>query len=378
MSDAITSILFTGDFCPHLRTEQLCREKNYDAIFNDMTEILRDADFSITNLECPLTVSNEKIEKVGPHLKADCQSIEALKHIHCDAVTLANNHILDYGQKGLMETINVCQSNSILFLGAGINTEQAAQPLIVKLNETEFVFLNYCENEFSIALNGKPGANELLTSSVYRDIMKYKTCENVVAIIIHGGNEHYRLPNPRIVDKYRLFAEFGADLIVCHHSHCYSGYEIYDGTPIFYSLGNFIFDWKNEPNSLFNTGIAVKILFKNRNFDSFKIIPFKQYFNEKGVKQLTDKEKTVFDESLKYLLEVINSKEKLEKEWNSFCNEKIKYYYSTLFNYGKFYKLLMRMGITPNSLVKKGRKLRLLDMFRCDAHRKVIEHILEY
>ena len=237
------SILITGDFCPHKRIEQAFLKKEYKDVFNGFEIITNDCDWAITNLECPLTLSNNSIEKTGPNLKAHPDCIEGIKFGGFNVVNLANNHIMDYGEQGLIDTINICEKNKIHYVGAGQNINKVSKPLYLTVKETKIAIVNFCENEWSIAGKNKAGANPLNPIINYYQIKEAKENSDFALVIVHGGNEQYKYPSPRMVETYRFFADCGANTVIGHHTHCPSGYERYNNVPIFYSLGNLIFDW---------------------------------------------------------------------------------------------------------------------------------------
>src|SRR5690606_32783093 len=121
----MTQVLITGDFAPARRLERLILSGAGRDIYGNFYPHLKDNDLTITNLECPLTNSGNKIPKVGPNLKAHPQCVSALIDGNFNLVTLANNHILDFGMGGLRSTIEVCQANNINFVGAGSDLNQA-------------------------------------------------------------------------------------------------------------------------------------------------------------------------------------------------------------------------------------------------------------
>jgi poly-gamma-glutamate synthesis protein (capsule biosynthesis protein) len=110
MNKLSVKIFISGDFCPARRAVDLLRQDNAaKSVFGDFCEIIQDADISITNLECPLTRSNDGIKKIGPNLKAPSEIATLLESAGFDLVTLANNHIYDYGQQGLCDTLEALQ-----------------------------------------------------------------------------------------------------------------------------------------------------------------------------------------------------------------------------------------------------------------------------
>ena len=94
-------------------------------------------------------------------------------------------------------------------------------------------------------------------------------------IIVHGGHEMYQLPSPRMVEMYHFYIDIGATAVINHHQHCYSGYEIYKGCPIFYGLGNLCFDRRERRDSIWNEGYMV-VLSLDVNKISYSIIPYMQ------------------------------------------------------------------------------------------------------
>src|SRR5690606_35196114 len=171
-------------------------------------------------------------------------AVSLLKHAGGNLVTLNNTHIMDLGVKGLASTLELCRRNNIDAAGVGLTSNQRSQRFLQEKNGKKLVILNFAENEFNKI--GEAGANTINLIENFNQIKEAKKSADFLMVIVHGGREHYQLPTPDVRERYRFFAEVGADLIVAHHPHCYSGYEIYNGTPIFYSLGNFLFDYKKK------------------------------------------------------------------------------------------------------------------------------------
>ena len=239
-------VVVTGDFAPIYRTASLIKIKNYKLIYNDVLPVLKSADLAISNLETPLTLSDTKIEKTGSVLKALPESVEAIKYGGISLVTLANNHIFDYGEVGLKDTIDVLEANQIAYVGAGDCNKKARKPYVFEKNNKKLSIFSIAENEWSTTLGNRYGANPLNEIENYYDIVTAKKTSDFVLVIVHGGLEYYHLPSPRIKKLFRFFIDVGADAVISHHTHYYSGYEIYKNKPIVYGLGNFIFDLPDE------------------------------------------------------------------------------------------------------------------------------------
>ena len=112
-------ILITGDFYGGDRLEEQVLRKDYDLIFNDFLPIIRKADIAITNLEAPLLKIGSPIKKTGPAIKVIPETINAIKYAGFNILTLANNHIMDYGEVGLQSTLRLCVENNIESVGVG-------------------------------------------------------------------------------------------------------------------------------------------------------------------------------------------------------------------------------------------------------------------
>ena len=216
----------------------------------DVVKAFSDSDFNVLNLESPLTMAGKehKILKTGPHLKALPETIGALNILKTSLVTLANNHIYDYGYKGLNDTLELCKKNNIATIGADVTLKGASKIFLKKFDQLTIAFVNIAENEWCNANETHGGANPMNIIANTRSINEAKKLADIVILIIHGGHELYHFPSPRMVDQYRFYAEQGASVIVSHHSHYISGYEIFNGVPIFYGLGNFLFDSMDNAN----------------------------------------------------------------------------------------------------------------------------------
>lgn len=246
-----------GDFCPigKLADDQARRDSRW---LGDLRYELTDADFNIVNLECPLTNSNTKILKSGPNLKADPRTIDVLKQASINVVTLANNHIMDYGEQGLIDTLELLGENGIAYAGVGTNLREATKPLVLKKDSLKIAILSICEQEFSIASPIYPGAAPIDIVENYITIRDLKDQVDHIILIVHGGIENYAYPTPLQIKTYRFFAELGVSAVIGHHSHCPQPFELYMGVPIFYGIGNFVFDEDGNPDS-WDMGLSVSM-----------------------------------------------------------------------------------------------------------------------
>lgn len=369
------SILITGDFCPVNRTADLISEAKIELLFNDFLSFVKNAGLAVTNLECPLTDSKSKISKSGPALKAPFDTAEILSKAGFNLVSLANNHIMDYGPTGLTSTLDACNHYNIGHVGAGAGLDQARAAFITKQGNTKIAILNFAENEFSTTNDNHYGSNPIDPVENYYDILKAKRDADHVIVIVHGGHEMYNLPSPRIKSTFRFYADAGASVILSHHAHCYSGYEVFKGVPIFYGLGNLVFDKPSRRNSPWNYGYAVE-LFIDKSV-TFSVIPYEQSNAKPGVRLLEGKDKREFHDNIEYLNSIISDDALLKAEFVKYCNKVKERYLSFLepHSFNLIHSLRSRR-LFPSLLTGK-KKTLYLNLMRCESHREVLLNLLD-
>lgn len=376
VNNSKVSIFISGDFCPIHRVASLLELKNVDVVFKDILPIIRNADISITNLECPLSDSNDAIKKTGPVIKGNPASLSFLEFAGFNILTLANNHILDYGQRGLEDTIKAIGRTDLKGIGAGMNYEDASNICFTKVNGLEIAFLNFAENEWSTTFGNNAGANPIDPILNFYQIKKAREIADKVIVICHGGHEMYRLPSPRMKKLFRFYVDSGADAVINHHTHVVSGYEVYHKAPIFYSLGNFLFDNPLKRNNLWNKGIAVVLNVTKDNID-FTIYPFSQC-NERAEIILQDG-KAFQDEQDKMLSlnDIIADDDLLLNHFYEFVRSNKKLYNTYLEPHGnRILNALRNRNLFP-SLWNQRKKLYLLNLVRCESHRDIILNLLK-
>ena len=246
---------FFGDFCPIGRMDAVKPADN--SWLGDVADWVKAADLNIFDLECPLTDHSNRLFKSGPHLKANPDRISLIKNAGFGVATLANNHILDYGAEGLLDTINILEQNQISYVGASASPEKCKNPLRINVKGKKIGLVNFTHTEFSTADSGHIGANGLDIIDNYAQIMDVKTDCDYVFVIIHAGIEMYKYPSPKLQKMCKFFASLKVTAVICHHSHVVCGYEVYGGIPIFYGLGNFILDFPGKPVE-FRKGLSVR------------------------------------------------------------------------------------------------------------------------
>lgn len=363
----MAKILIAADFVPMDRVASLVEKECYREIFEEIIRYTSDADYSIVNLEAPVVKGEylNPIKKCGPALKCNSNAIKALKYAGFNMVTLANNHFYDYGDEAVKNTLTICQNDNIAYVGGGENIEEASQTKFFEAKELKIAIINCCEHESSIATDCTGGSNPLDPIKQYYAIQEAKNIFDKVIVIVHGGHEGYQLPSPRMKKTYRFFIDAGADVVLNHHQHCYSGYEIYKQKPIFYGLGNFSFNRDNKRNILWNEGYMVMLDFKINDIE-FDLIPYIQGKDKAGIKILKDKSQ--FENSINKLNSIIANDQLLNNNHKKWMKQTSKIYKYSLEPYqGHFLFSLYKRGLLP-SFITNYKKLRIRNFCECEAH----------
>ena len=367
-------ILVAGDFCPTERLKPIVESGDYHSIFCEVESTIKSADFSIVNYECPAVLGDyPPIKKCGPNLSSSSKGIEAIKYAGFNIATLANNHILDFGTQGLMDTVNLCSQYNIDTVGVGKNLEDASKILYKRKDGETLAIINCCEHEFSIAGDDTAGANPLDPIQQYYKIKEAKQSADYVLVIVHGGHEHYQLPSPRMVETYRFFIDAGADAVINHHQHCFSGYEIYKEKPIFYGLGNFCFD-RGRENSIWNEGFLVEFEFSKESIQ-YQLYPYLQSNCDTKISFL--KNQDTWERRINELNNTIADKNLLKSSCDTFYNTRQSSIKLLLEPYkSKVFRKLYLLKLLP-SWLSKSKILQIQNYINCESHLDILIHCIK-
>jgi len=215
------------------------------------------------NVEAPLQGFGKAVNKTGPLVNQDTHAAEWLQQLGFDLFSLANNHIHDYGDEGLLATRNSFPIGSVL----GVGEEEDAYRMCVKTVEgIKYGFVAYGENGYG-ALNGEShiGYAWVNHSRVDKDISRFKAQVDVLVVQVHAGVEMLDVPIPEWRKRFYEIMDQGADILIAHHPHVLQGIEFYNGKPICYSLGNFYFDYPSN-HSQWNIGGILEIEIKDAQY----------------------------------------------------------------------------------------------------------------
>ena len=369
-------ILIAGDLVPNHRLATMVDEGDVGDILCNIKPFTDVADYSMVNLEAPIVIHPASaIRKKGPALKTGKQVLQLIANAGFDGVTLANNHFRDYGQTGIEDTLAMLDSAHVDYVGGGITIKEAQRPLVKEFDGEKVAFVNVCEHEFSVATKQNGGSSPIDVADVYYQIQTAKKLADYVVLITHGGHEHFQYPSPRMKKWYRFFVDAGADAVVNHHQHCFSGFEVYNGSPIFYGLGNFCFDKKGRTYSIWNEGYWVMLDLSNDKI-GFDIMPYSQCDEKVGVFPMEGERKDGFWKRMNGINHVIENDVELHVVYEAFLKEKKREILAVFGPTGNRYvNALIHRSLLP-PLLSKEKASEIYDYLCCEAHRDISQWAL--
>jgi poly-gamma-glutamate synthesis protein (capsule biosynthesis protein) len=209
--------------------------------FADLNGLLASADVAFVNLESVLASSNlprARGRHRVPALRGTPSAAKILAQAGIDVVSVANNHVFDVGTAGLGESLSVLRAAGIAPCGAGLSTDEAFAPAIVNVGNKKVGFISFA---FGVNHNPTPpGVYANFHDDPVGRLRALKSSVDVAVVSIHWGDEYQNQPADYQVRLAHRLVEAGADAIIAHHPHVLQGMEAWNGRPIFYSLGNFM------------------------------------------------------------------------------------------------------------------------------------------
>jgi len=366
------NILVSGDICPHGHTETRVLAGESAAILAGISGMLADKHLSIVNLEAPMTDRPAPIDKTGPNLIVPPRSVELLQAGGWDVACCANNHIGDQGPAAAVQTLDILARHGIASVGAGKNLEEARRPMFIEREGKRVAILAFAEHEFGTATPTQAGSNPLEPLRNIGQIREAARQADITLVLIHGGNEFLPIPAPRVIETYRAFAEAGASAVIGGHTHCPQGFEIWQGVPIVYSLGNLLFDMDTTglPNEGYNwwTGMSVRIGFDGSRAARLEVLP--HHFRPCGeaVLPLEGDARTRFFDYYNYISGALADPVQVQRCFDAWCLTRMQKEFAFI---GKpFY---------PADWLDRESRMRLLavrNIHTCEAHNEVLTHTL--
>jgi poly-gamma-glutamate synthesis protein (capsule biosynthesis protein) len=273
-----------GDIIPGRHVAEQMAQRGTDWPFKRIASVVRGAQVTFGDLECPLSdlypPPYDGMEFIAP-----AKTIDGIKMLGMDFMTLANNHSTNFGRPAFSDTLRLLKANNIKYAGGGNDYTEAHRPAIVEAGGVKFAFLSYNGIEGSInASAAEPGVawigiepwspdNPEDFDTVEREVMEARKQADFVIACFHWSKEYEYRPNPSMVALARRACDAGADMVIGQHPHSIQSLEYYKGKFIAYSLGNFIFDQRFSEQV--REGVVLKCRFKNNILVALELIPYR-------------------------------------------------------------------------------------------------------
>jgi poly-gamma-glutamate capsule biosynthesis protein CapA/YwtB (metallophosphatase superfamily) len=237
------TFLAVGDICLAQGVEKKMAQKGRGYPFDALRPLLKQADIVFGNLECCLATSGRKVPKTY-NFRGHPRGALALREAGFTVVSLANNHSLDYGRVALAETLRHLNEQKVIPVGGGRTLAEAHAVRIVSVRGLRVGFLAYLGLFPSVLPlhDNEPGLAMASLDAIRRDVRAARKKVDVLIVSLHAGEEYHFTHSARQREMARAAIDAGADMVIGHHPHVVQDTEIYRGKPIFYSLGNFVFN----------------------------------------------------------------------------------------------------------------------------------------
>ena len=229
---------FAGDFCSKPSTSEI-------RVSDELKSLIQSCDMKVVNFEVPLKPNVELPPQKRERFFQNDDAPNFLRGLGFNLFQFANNHAFDWGEAGFKKTKVALRDQSF---GAG-TYDEAYKPKIIEKNGVKIGFLAVCFAAYKgvfddVSQHEGLGCAYINDLRVNHDIIEAKKQVDYLFILPHDGIEYIDIPMPETIARYRDFIDWGADAVIGTHPHCPQGWEEYKGKPIFYSLGNFLFNSK--------------------------------------------------------------------------------------------------------------------------------------
>ena len=273
--DRRVTLMAVGDVMLGRTIGEMIENEGTAAPFQFVAETLMSADITIGNLECPITSRGEAEPKTYT-FRAPTGAGDSLAQAGFDLVSLANNHVLDFGSIGLEDTLKNLSTAGVHSVGAGMNKSQAYAPVFLEIDGLRLAFLAFADippadYDYQVWEAGpnKPGIAWAHSVEVREGIIHAKENADVVIVLVHNGYEIVQNVFSAQQEIARVAIDSGASLVIGSHPHVLQRIESYKDGLIAYSMGNFVFD-----NFLFppNYSAILSVELSPNGIESFELI----------------------------------------------------------------------------------------------------------
>ncbi|MCC5830585.1 MAG: CapA family protein [Phycisphaeraceae bacterium] len=277
----VSRILFGGDWAA-VREFTEISQTDPKTLYGSLLAAIGAANLAVVNLECPLG-GEDPIIKDGPNFRCDLGCAAALAGAGFQIATLANNHIFDQGLSGLVSTLQSCRDAGLETVGAGLDLDQAARPIVRDVGGTRVGMIALADAEEGLADQGRGGAAPIFDVNVLDRCRSARGKCDLLVAIVHGGKEYAPYPSPYWYRQVLALVDAGVDAIIGHHPHVPQGVTIAharDGraVPVVFSTSNFVFPPRmpTEVSSAWmNLGYMVQLGLEGGSIRSVELLPYR-------------------------------------------------------------------------------------------------------
>lgn len=245
-----------------------------DCMSDALMQEMQSADILMINNEFTYSTRGTPLEGKDYTFRADPRRVCEIQALGTDVLSLANNHVYDYGEEALLDTLATVEEAGIPYVGAGKNLEDAMKPVYFIANGRKIAIVSATQIERSTnytkeATETTAGVLKTLDPEKFVSVIeKAKDKSDYVVAFVHWGTEHTSDYGSDQEELGKIFIDAGADVVIGGHTHCLQGFAYYNGKPIIYSLGNF---WFN--NKTIDTGLSQVIIHTDSNEIDFRFLP---------------------------------------------------------------------------------------------------------
>jgi poly-gamma-glutamate capsule biosynthesis protein CapA/YwtB (metallophosphatase superfamily) len=275
------TLALTGDVMLGRGVNEVLRTARPAEPWGDVLPLLLSADLRVINLECAITGHRRPWSRTPKvfHFRADPSCVEVLRTARVDACSLANNHTLDFEEKGLLDTLAHLEAAGIRYAGAGRNLEEATRPVLL---EGGVALVAFTDNEPPFAAGpDRPGTNYLPVSTEPEVLRRVEEAigaareagARTVVFSNHWGPNMVRRPKAAFRRFARAVVDRGADVYYGHSAHVFQGVEVYRGKPILYDTGDFIDDYAVDPDLRNDRSFLFRVSMEDGEFKRLELFP---------------------------------------------------------------------------------------------------------
>jgi poly-gamma-glutamate capsule biosynthesis protein CapA/YwtB (metallophosphatase superfamily) len=277
---------FTGDVMLGRKVDERQRRRSVETVWGDLRERLRALDGLFVNLECCLSTRGRPWRRTNRpfHFRADPDwAVPALRDVGVDFASLANNHVLDFGEPALLDTLRHLDETGIERAGAGRDDREAFEPALVEVGGLRVAVVSLTDNTPEYAAGpDSPGTarveidveNPDTRTTVERAIETARELEpDLLATSLHWGPNMVTEPPDAFREFARWLVDRGVDLLHGHSAHVFQGVELYDGAPILHDCGDFVDDYRVDPELRNDRSFLFELETTNGAIEELRLVP---------------------------------------------------------------------------------------------------------